>query len=391
MDRNYLMEAAKLRVVEADEAFACGHYKRAITGYEYAIKSYRVLVSQDSTQASMWEAKAVVCERKAEQAKVLLASGGATPVATLNKPQSKAPARQNQSSSPSAPPKADIAGGRVSEKSEDNGTANEFFTFIPADNLTVTFEDVIGLDEAKQAVTEYIINPMRYPEAYNYKFLGNKGILLEGPPGTGKSMFAKAVAKEINQPFALINMAQLVNCFVGKTGQNIDKVFSYLREYAQENNCGVTIFFDEFDEIAKRRGGDDKAAEAAVPALLRNLDGFLSDDRFLIIANTNCKTALDVAILDRFRQHINVPLPNTNSRYLLFLSKTADMESEYRDQIDWQRAAKLSAGLSGRSITFLCDDLKYFVSGVKAGIKEQGDLNEKIAKLIKKSLGSDVK
>ncbi len=279
-------------------------------------------------------------------------------------------------------------GSGMEQQGNDEEEQNEFFTFIPAEKISVSFNDVIGLEDAKHAVTEYVINPILYPEAYNYNFLNNKGILLEGPPGTGKSTFAKAVSREVKQPFALINVAQLVNCYVGETGKNIDKVFAYLREYTEKHDCGATIFFDEFDEIAKRRGGDDKAAEAAVPALLRNLDGFLSDNRFLIIANTNCMRALDPAILDRFRRKIYIPLPDLDSRYRLFLSKTADMEREYREDIDWQRAAELSEGLSGRTITFLCDDLKYYLSGVKAGLKPLVDLNEKLAELIENRKGN---
>ncbi len=364
---SYFTEQAENAYKKAMEAYSAGEYADAAKDLKDGAYYFRKAAEYDKPMAEKLLARAekleelavIVTEKNARQARKVRADGK----------------KQNP------------AVGTEEASMQTVGNVNEFFTFIPADSISVSFEDVVGLEDAKQAVTEYVINPIRYPAEYNYRFLGNKGILLEGPPGTGKSMFAKAVAKEINQPFALINMAQLVNCYVGETGKNIDKVFAYLRAYTQENGCGATIFFDEFDEIAKRRGGEDKAAEAAVPALLRNLDGFLSDNRFLIIANTNCKARLDGAILDRFRQQINIPLPNTNGRYLLFLNKTTDMEQIYREQIDWKQAATLSEGLSGRAITFLCDDLKYYIAGVKAGIHQPTDLNEKLAEMIRGKRG----
>ena len=252
---------------------------------------------------------------------------------------------------------------------------SQYFTFFSAEDLKEGFEGVIGLDEAKDAITEYVINPIKYPQHYNYSFADNKAVLLEGPPGTGKTTFAKAVAKEINQPFALINVAQLVNCYVGETGKNIDKVFAALRDYSERNNCGLTVFFDELDEIAKKRGGDDKASSSAVPALLRNMDGVKQNKNFLILANTNCMEMLDDGILDRFRKRIHIPLPDKYMRLCFFRSKLSELEGEYINQLDLEGFAEMSEGLSGRTITYICDDFKYYVGGVKAGIKDGSNLN----------------
>ncbi len=260
--------------------------------------------------------------------------------------------------------------------------ANSFFTFIPADQINVTFDDVIGLESAKAAVIDYVINPLLYPDQFNYHFLENKGILLEGPAGTGKTTFAKAVAHEVNQPFALIKMSQLVDCYVGETAKHIDEVFAYLRDYTQKYDCGVTVFFDEFDEIGKSRGGDDKSSEAAVPALLRNLDGVASNKNFLIIANTNCIEALDKALVNRFRRRIYVPLPNVNDRKKLFEAKLSDIEEDYLHTLDLELMATHSEGLGGRDITFVCDDFKYYLSRLKAGITTFDDINQSMLELI---------
>lgn len=260
-----------------------------------------------------------------------------------------------------------------------------YYTFYEAGDLVDGFDKVIGLEEAKEAVTEYVINPIRYPDAYSYQFLSSKCILLEGPPGTGKTTFAKAVAKEIKQPFALVNVAAMVNCYVGETGKTIDKVFNALRRYVDEHNCGLTVFFDEFDEIAKSREGDDKASQTAVPALLRNLDGVKENKNFLILANTNCKDSLDAGILSRFRRKIYIPLPDKNMRTHFFKNKLSQLEPEFFEKLDLEQLADESDGLSGRTIAQVCDDFLHFVGSVKAGIRICPDFNQALIDIIRKA------
>ena len=274
------------------------------------------------------------------------------------------------------------------QETEVPSDLQQFFSFYDAKDIKETFDSVIGLEQAKASITEYVINPIKYSNAYNYNFIDNKAILLEGPPGTGKTTFAKAVAKEIEQPFALINVAQLVNCYVGETAKNIDKVFNFLREYAEKNNCGITIFMDEFDEIAKKRDGDDKTAMTAVPALLRNMDGVKSSKAFLILANTNFKDQLDTAILSRFRKQIYIPLPDKKARLHLFKSKLNDIEEEYLEKIDFNKIADMSNGLSGRDITFICDDFKYQLARLKAGLDKDLDFHRVMESLVEEKLST---
>ncbi len=283
-------------------------------------------------------------------------------------------------------PGGSYGSGAASPDSAIEDDDEGFYTFYGVDSLKVGFDDVIGLDEAKDAVTEYVINPIKHRDSYNYNFLGNKCILLEGPPGTGKTTFAKAVAKELGQPFAMINTAALVNAYVGKTAQNIDKVFNALREYVKVNNCGLTIFFDEFDEVAKSRDGDDKTSLAAVPALLRNLDGMQDNSRFLIMANTNCKDMLDRGIQDRFRRKIHIPLPDLETRKKLFRDKLGRvLEPEYFNQLDFDALAKASEGRSGRSITQVCDDFLYLMGAVKAGLKTCDNFTEALLQILERN------
>jgi len=272
--------------------------------------------------------------------------------------------------------------GSVSDsKNED---INQFITFVDVNQLKESFDTVIGLKDAKETAKEYIIYPILNKDAYNYNFLNNKCVLLEGPPGTGKTTFAKALAKEVNQPFALVNVASLVNCYVGETGKTIDKVFDYLRDYAKTHNTGMIVFFDEFDEIAKSADNDDKASQSSVPALKRNLDGISENEGLFILANTNCKEQLDKAILNRFRRKIFIPLPNEEERKIFLNLKLNDVEKEFIDQLDLDSLAKEMDGESGRDITQLCDDFKYFLGGIKSGNNSCIDLNQAFLERIRK-------
>lgn len=278
-----------------------------------------------------------------------------------------APVRKMRSAGGAAPATA------AAEASEEQ--IPEFVTFYPAGEIVSGFDGVVGLEEAKEQIRKYAINPRLYPQAYNYSFLSNMGIMLVGPPGTGKTTFAKAVAYEVRQPFAVVNSSSLVNCYIGETGKNVDKLFAFLRRYAERSGCGITIFFDEFDEIAKRRGGDDKVSEAAVPALLRNLDGMMKNDQFLILASSNLpREAFDPGIWERFRQRIVIPLPDETSRRKLFELKLKEVEPAFLSKLDLNAAAARTEGMSGREIAFICDDLKYRLSEIKAGLAAEEDI-----------------
>ena len=159
-------------------------------------------------------------------------------------------------------------------------------------------------------------------------------------------------------------------------------MFNSLRDYVERNNCGLTVFFDEFDEIAKSRGGDDKASQTAVPALLRNLDGVKENKNFLILANTNCRDSLDAGILSRFRRKIFIPLPDANMRKQFFTNKLKQLEPEYFEQLDMEQLAEASEGLSGRTITQICDDYLHFIGGVKAGLRSCDDFNAALIKIL---------
>ena len=247
-----------------------------------------------------------------------------------------------------------------------NDNIEGLLTFIKPEDIDVTFNDVIGLEKAKEAMQQYVIKPMKDPASYNYNYGNSKCIFLAGPPGTGKTTFAKAVAKEVGVPFAMVEVSGIVNCYVGETAKNIDKVFRFAREYAQRNNTKLILFLDEFEEMARSRGADDKASSAAVPALLRNLDGMSNSKDIIVLAASNYVELIDSALLDRFRQIVEVPLPNEEARRFLFKNKFKDVEPEYLQFLNFDEAAKASEGFSGREITNISYAVKYYISDCKA-------------------------
>ena len=343
-------------------------------------KALRRLAAVDLANSEVYKKRAEQMERIAAALEPRIVAQEPPAAPTPAQAPQQAPRPSRGASAPAARGSGTSAGTQAAPDED----MSAYYTFYTAGELTDGFDKVIGLEEAKEAVTEYVINPIRYPDAYSYNFLSSKCILLEGPPGTGKTTFAKAVAKEIEQPFVLVNVAAMVNCYVGETGKTIDKVFTSLRNYVEQNDCGITVFFDEFDEIAKSRGGDDKASQTAVPALLRNLDGVKENKNFLILANTNCKESLDSGVLSRFRRKIYIPLPDLNMRIQFFRSKLRQLEPLYFNALNFEELAAAADGMSGRTIAQVCDDFLHFVGGVKAGLRACSDFNQALLEIILK-------
>lgn len=256
------------------------------------------------------------------------------------------------------------------DDSVDGESTNEFIS-VSAPEQKVSFDDIIGLEDAKSAIHSLLIDPLKSPEVYKrYGIKAGGFILLEGPPGTGKTTFAKAAACEISVPFSDVNANALVNSYIGKTGKNIDKLFAEARALAKNNGTPVVLFIDEIDYLAQKRDGENKTAAEAVPTLIKQMDGFAtSSDDIVLIAATNIKEALDPAILSRFRNVINIPLPTEAERKQMFEKKLDMIEKSDFDAIDVYQAASISNGFSGRDITQVSLELKTALAARDAGIR----------------------
>ena len=185
----------------------------------------------------------------------------------------------------------------------------------PAD-VGVTYDMIGGLDEAKDALREAITYPLKYPALYEEGVAREacKGVLLFGPPGTGKTMLAKAVATEGGAAFLAVDASVIENKWLGESEKNAKAVFSLARKLAP-----CVVFFDEIDAVlASREGGDDTShgtLTSVKTTLMQEWDGLKTTrDRVVVIGSTNRPYALDEAVLRRLPRRVIVDLPDAKSR-----------------------------------------------------------------------------
>lgn len=218
----------------------------------------------------------------------------------------------------------------------------------------------------------------------NYKAAGAqipKGILLEGSPGTGKTLIAKAIASECDANFISVASSEFVEVFVGLGAQKVRNLFKQARD-----NTPCILFIDEIDSIGKQRGtgvnlGNDER-EQTLNQLLAEMDGFNSNEGVLIIAATNRKDVLDSALLrpGRFDRTINVPLPDKESRMEIF--KVHTRNKELAKGIEYEFLAELSAGFSGAQIKNLVNEGAIMAARDGRTVISQNDLEESLEKIV---------
>lgn len=281
---------------------------------------------------------------------------------------------------------ASDGGGRADGKSGKETDGGGFLR-IAKPTEKISFDEIIGLDDAKAAIHKLLIDPLKNPEVYaRYGIKAGGFILLEGPPGTGKTTFAKAAASELSVPFAEVDSNALIDSFIGKTGKNIDGMFAEARALASKNGTPVVLFLDEIDYLAQKRGGENKTAAEAVPTLIKQMDGFSTgSDDIVLIAATNIKASLDPAVLSRFRNVIHIPLPTESEREKLFALKLRRVGKADFDCIDLAAAARRSDGFSGRDISQVSLDLLNALAARDAGLRELGaPVNDLLCGLIER-------
>lgn len=244
----------------------------------------------------------------------------------------------------------------------------------------IKFSDVAGEDEAKENLTEivdYLHNPDRY------KKIGAsmpKGILLVGPPGTGKTMLAKAVAGEANVPFFSISGSEFVEMFVGMGASKVRDLFQQAKEKAP-----CIVFIDEIDAIGKKRdgqlGGNDER-EQTLNQLLTEMDGFEGNNGVIILAATNRPESLDPALLrpGRFDRRVPVELPDLKGREEIL--KVHAKKILIADNIDFNKIARMASGASGAELANIVNEAALRAVRNAREFVTQEDLEESIEVVI---------
>ncbi len=219
----------------------------------------------------------------------------------------------------------------------------------------ILFKDVAGEDEAKESLQE-IVHYLKDPTAYSHIGASMpKGILLVGPPGTGKTMLAKAVAGESNVPFFSISGSEFVEMFVGMGASKVRDLFKQAKEKAP-----CIVFIDEIDAIGGKRvsgnlGGNDER-EQTLNQLLTEMDGFESNNGVIILAATNRPESLDPALLrpGRFDRRVPVELPDLKGREDILKVHAAKVKME--ENVDFNAVARMASGASGAELANIINE-----------------------------------
>ena len=218
----------------------------------------------------------------------------------------------------------------------------------------IKFSDVAGEDEAKESLTEivdYLHNPNKYKEVGAAM---PKGILLVGPPGTGKTMLAKAVAGEANVPFFSMSGSEFVEMFVGMGAAKVRDLFKQAKEKAP-----CIVFIDEIDAIGKKRegqiGGNDER-EQTLNQLLTEMDGFEENSGVILLAATNRPESLDPALTrpGRFDRRIPVELPDLKGREEIL--KVHAKKIKMANDVDFSKIARMASGASGAELANIINE-----------------------------------
>ena len=245
----------------------------------------------------------------------------------------------------------------------------------------IRFSDVAGEDEAKENLAEivdYLHNPQKYTEAGASM---PKGLLLVGPPGTGKTMLARAVAGEANVPFFSISGSEFVEMFVGMGASKVRDLFRQAKEKAP-----CIVFIDEIDAIGQKRsggtmGGNDER-EQTLNQLLTEMDGFEGNTGVIILAATNRPESLDPALTrpGRFDRRIPVELPDLAGREAILKVHARKIKTDA--DVDFHVIARMAAGASGAELANIVNEAA--LRAVRSGrtVVNQADLEESIETVI---------
>lgn len=264
--------------------------------------------------------------------------------------------QQKKQEKPKRSATASGSGGNANTNTEDDTDDKKLRGALSGAILTekpnVKWEDIAGLEGAKEALKEAVILPVKFPHLFKGKRKPTTGILLYGPPGTGKSYLAKAVATEANSTFFSISSSDLVSKWMGESERLVKQLFAMARE-----NKPSIIFIDEVDALTGTRGeGESEASRRIKTELLVQMNGVGNDSSgVLVLGATNIPWQLDSAIRRRFEKRIYIPLPDLAARTKMFELNVGDTPCKLTKE-DYRSLGEMTEGYSGSDIAVVVKD-----------------------------------
>jgi len=261
------------------------------------------------------------------------------------------------------------------------GSSSHVKKFDKEKSTNVTFDDVAGIDEAKNELEE-VVDFLKNPQKYSW--LGGtapKGVFLIGAPGTGKTLLAKAVAGEAGVPFFSMSDSEFVEMIVGVGAARVRDLFKQVREHAPS-----IIFIDELDAIGRSRGsismGDTSEHEQTLNQILTEMDGFSGREGVIVLAATNQPNVLDKALLrpGRFDRRVMVNLPDKNGREAILKVHTRNVP--LASDVNLQEIASTTPGLSGADIKNLVNEAALLAAKKGKNNISQKDFMDSLEKII---------
>ncbi|CAA7053806.1 unnamed protein product [Microthlaspi erraticum] len=228
---------------------------------------------------------------------------------------------------------------------------------IPSEEINVTFEDIGALDDIKESLQELVMLPLRRPDLFTGGLLKPcRGILLFGPPGTGKTMLAKAIAREAGASFINVSMSTITSKWFGEDEKNVRALFTLASKVSP-----TIIFVDEVDSMLgqRTRVGEHEAMRKIKNEFMSHWDGLMTKpgERILVLAATNRPFDLDEAIIRRFERRIMVGLPGVENREKIL--KTLLAKEKVDDNLDYKELAMMTDGYTGSDLKNLCTTAAY--------------------------------